>query len=174
MQRNYSWLRLSILVLLGAVHAATPTRAQEPRQSDTPRVTIGGSALLNLREAGALPTYPPASLRAGSSGVVVAVVQVGSDGRTATVEVLQAPDKAIEAAVRESFMSSTWRGFGLPREDSVCQGESGAVLHDQVWSWVGGGPFEYIGVVVQREINYDDRPSRVACAESERTRSDSR
>jgi len=78
-------------------------------QAAVPRVTIGADALLNLRGTGALPEYPASSLAKGTSGVAVATINVGVDGITSAVEVHQAPDAAIAAAIRRSFAGSTWR-----------------------------------------------------------------
>jgi hypothetical protein len=59
----------------------------------------------DLREyasAAPMPEYPKESLGAKVSGVVVAVVGFGLDGRAQTVQTLEAPDASTAAAVRDA------------------------------------------------------------------------
>jgi TonB family protein len=53
-----------------------------------------------------MPAYPADSLSSGASGVAVAAIATGPDGRVTSVEILEAPDEAIAEAVRKTL--STW------------------------------------------------------------------
>lgn len=51
-----------------------------------------------------LPEYPADSIARKRSGVAVAAIASGADGRVTSVTVLEAPDDAISAAVREALL----------------------------------------------------------------------
>ena len=56
-----------------------------------------------------MPEYPDPSLKRKSSGVAVAAVVFGADGRTQTVTILEAPDKDIAEATRATLMRWMWK-----------------------------------------------------------------
>jgi TonB family protein len=64
-----------------------------------------------------MPEYPAASVTARASGVAVASITFGTTGRTEIVDVLQAPDAHIDAAVKDALMR--WEFTPLTGPDGV-------------------------------------------------------
>jgi len=75
----------------------------DARQSNT--VGMAESSIRRVATKRPLPAYPAESIARKSSGVAVAAVASGVDGRMASVTVLEAPDDAIAAAVREALLA---------------------------------------------------------------------
>ena len=62
-------------------------------------VRLQEKALRGAATVSPKPTYPQASLDGKVRGVVVADLSIAADGRVAAVEILEAPDDAMRAAV---------------------------------------------------------------------------
>jgi len=75
----------------------------DARQSNT--VGMAESSIRRVATTKPLPAYPAESIARESSGVAVAAVASGVDGLMASVTVLEAPDDAIAAAVREALLN---------------------------------------------------------------------
>jgi TonB family protein len=60
------------------------------------------------------PAYPKASADRKATGVVVASIVVGTDGRTVEVAVVEAPDDGIARAVRDGVMRWTFKPLQAP------------------------------------------------------------
>jgi TonB family protein len=56
-----------------------------------------------------IPAYPKAAVDKGMTGVVVASVLAGTDGRVETVVVLESPDPLLAAAVRDALLGWTFQ-----------------------------------------------------------------
>ena len=85
---------LSLLVLPPLVAGA--------RQANT--ITMAESSIRRVATKKPLPAYPAESVAKKSTGVAVASIASGVDGRMASVTVLEAPDDAIAAAVRGALL----------------------------------------------------------------------
>ena len=83
-----------------AVSAASP---EEQRPA-----TIGEISLRRWVTNSPLPDYPSGSLAKKRSGVAVASIVVGIDGRAITVDVLEAPDQEIGEAVKNALVRWTF------------------------------------------------------------------
>jgi rhodanese-related sulfurtransferase len=82
-------------------------------------VTLGEWGLRESANFAPMPEYPRESLSAKASGVVVAAVGFGVDGRAQSVEILESPDALMAAAVRDAV--SRWTvpgGQGAGRPDN--------------------------------------------------------
>ncbi len=90
-----------------------------------PAVKLDEWGLRQLASVAPMPEYPRESLSAKVSGVVVAAVGFGLDGRAQSVEILESPDALTAAAVQEAV--SRWSipgGQGADRPDNyVIQGK---------------------------------------------------
>lgn len=64
-----------------------------------------------------VPSYPTASIIRGSSGVAVATVQVGAEGRVRRVDVEQAPDSDIADAMRAAVAKWTFTPISVAGSD---------------------------------------------------------
>jgi TonB family protein len=77
-----------------------------------PKVAVGQSNVVRMAESGIrriavnkpTPVYPPESLARKAGGVAVAAIASGPDGRVSMVTVLESPDAATGAAVRDALM----------------------------------------------------------------------
>jgi hypothetical protein len=89
------------------------------------RVTMGEWGLRESANFAPMPEYPRGSLGAKVSGVVVAAVGFGVDGRAQSVEILESPDALMAAAVRDAVGRWTVAGGqGTGRPDNyVIQGK---------------------------------------------------
>lgn len=67
-----------------------------------PAVTMGEWGLRTFATTAPMPEYPRESLEGKVSGVVVASVDFGFDGRAQSVEILESPDVPTAAAVRDA------------------------------------------------------------------------
>jgi rhodanese-related sulfurtransferase len=74
-----------------------------------PQIGVDGQTVLGMATHRVTPDFPVASLRAGVDGVVVAQVLVGSDGTMQSADVLEAPDAATGAAVRQALLQWKFR-----------------------------------------------------------------
>jgi TonB family protein len=59
-----------------------------------------------------MPTYPPESVKRRSTGVGVALLAVGANGRVVSVSVLEAPDREIAGSMRAAL--TRWAFQPLP------------------------------------------------------------
>ena len=82
--------------------AALTSLAVEVRQSNVIRTAESGIRRLATQKPA--PVYPAASIAQKRTGVAVAAIVSQPDGRVATVTMLEAPDEAIGAAMREALL----------------------------------------------------------------------
>lgn len=113
----------SLLLLLHCTCSAEIESMPAPAACVIQVGTIG----LRLRATHApLPPYPPETLHAGRSGVVVAHVQVQPDGQVGIISILESPDSETAAAVRATL--GRWRFSALARSsrasDCIREGRS--------------------------------------------------
>jgi TonB family protein len=66
-------------------------------------ISFGEMVLRTMATAQPAPEYPAASIARKSTGVAVAAIATGTDGRVTTVTLLQAPDDDIAASVRTAL-----------------------------------------------------------------------
>lgn len=99
-------------IALGATHF--PAHAQGVSRTD--EVGIRWSAIQAPK-----PVYPKAAIDKGMTGVVVASLLIGVDGRVETVVVLEAPDPLLASAVREAVKQWTFppRSYAGPNGKSI-------------------------------------------------------
>ena len=76
---------------------------------DDRAVGLGEGGLRRSAIMAPTPEYPRASIATKAAGVAVAEVIFGADGKTRTVDVLEAPDAHIAEAVRTAVAKWTWR-----------------------------------------------------------------
>jgi hypothetical protein len=90
-----------------------------------PALKMGEWALRESASFAPMPEYPRESLSAKVSGVVVAAVGFGLDGRAQSIEILESPDALTAAAVRAAVTRWTVpAGQGAGRPDNyVIQGK---------------------------------------------------
>lgn len=69
-------------------------------------MNVSEAGLRNIVVNPVKPSYPVASVRAGTSGVAVAQIVFGTNGQPEQVNVTQAPDEAIAQALQHTLM--TW------------------------------------------------------------------
>jgi rhodanese-related sulfurtransferase len=93
-------VKLPITCLLSLVSIIGPTRNGQAGQEPARAMTVQEPLLRAAAAASPVPDYPTDSLKANSSGVAVAAVRIGVDGRPENVEILEAPDAHIAAAVQ--------------------------------------------------------------------------
>jgi hypothetical protein len=67
----------------------------------------------------AVPLYPESAIRKNASGVAVADVVVNEDGRAGGVTILEAPDPAIAASLRDALYSWTFQAHFSAGETSI-------------------------------------------------------
>ena len=79
-------------------------RAHAPVLQGPDTVRIQEASLRRSTTVSPTPEYPRASLERQIGGVAVAAVFIGLDGRTEKVEILEAPDSDIAAAVEAAMM----------------------------------------------------------------------
>ena len=92
--------------------SGTITVASAPVSPDEQRaVTLDEVGLRRQAHTAPLPEYPAASLAKKLSGVAVASILVGDDGRAVTVELLEAPDAEIGTAVKTALSQWTFTPF---------------------------------------------------------------
>jgi rhodanese-related sulfurtransferase len=77
--------------------------AGEARQLKT--VMLAESQARRLAIEKPMPAYPADSASSGAAGVAVAAIATGPDGRVTSVEILEAPDEAIAAAMRSTLFA---------------------------------------------------------------------
>lgn len=85
----------------GASFAQSPDRVVGVAEDGLRRAAVDARA----------PEYPAASTQRKSSGVAVAAVTFGADGRTSDVRVLEAPDAEIAKSVESAVRGWTWTPF---------------------------------------------------------------
>jgi rhodanese-related sulfurtransferase len=78
---------------------SNPGHAQQPNV-----VRMAESGIKRVATSRTMPIYPAQSVPRKSSGVAVAAIMSGADGRVTNVIVLEAPDEAIAEAVRDALM----------------------------------------------------------------------
>ncbi len=97
--------RLAVVALLVSGWSACDQSRERPEaNSRLGWVKIDDASLRRIATFRPPPKYPDASLQRGASGVAVAQVFISADGRMKAVEVLEAPDADVQAAVREALM----------------------------------------------------------------------
>jgi predicted permease len=98
---------LGVCVLCVTAPVLTPVavRAQE-RPSDDAAMT-GEGGIRKMASNTVKPVYPAEAVRRGIEGVVVARTRSGHDSRMLRVDILQAPDPLLAAAVTQALMQ--WR-----------------------------------------------------------------
>ena len=101
-----------VVCVLALVSGSRPLGVSMAGQNGSVRTT--GSVLLSVAIDRPTPHYPEESRRAGRSGVAVASVEVGVDGRMRRVEVLQSPDQAIAESLTTALLRWTFRGIAGP------------------------------------------------------------
>ncbi len=89
-------------MMAGTTAAASAWDATHATQST--QVSMAGLKVLNMATHRVMPDFPVATLKARAEGVVVVQILVGSDGSMQNVEVLEAPDAAAGAAIRQAMM----------------------------------------------------------------------
>jgi len=107
---------MTVLVLLALLGACSPPAAKNPDTSKTtvkpgaydlqrtpPWVDVAEANFRRSALKNPIPQYPERSLAAGTSGVSVARVTAGLDGAIENVQVLEAPDEYIAAAMRQAL-----------------------------------------------------------------------
>ena len=107
----------SIIVVFAFIAlGAPPFTAHAQGVSRTDEVGIRWSAIQAPK-----PVYPKAAIDKGMTGVVVASLLIGVDGRVETVVVLEAPDPSLASAVREAVKQWTFppRSYAGPNGKSV-------------------------------------------------------
>jgi len=112
-------IAFSLALVSGAV---VGTVGRPPLQQ---RITLSEWGLRQAANFAPMPDYPRGSLRGKVSGVVVAAVAFGSDGRLKSVEILESPDPLTGAAVRNAVGRWTVlgpQGADRPR-DYVLEGK---------------------------------------------------
>jgi rhodanese-related sulfurtransferase len=114
---------MRIATVVGAIALGLPLLSDavgltfESAAVPQPAVKMGEWGLRESASFAPMPEYPRESLSAKVSGVVVADVVFGLDGRAKSVEILESPDALTAAAVRDAV--SRWtvpggQGSGLP------------------------------------------------------------
>ena len=82
-----------------------PSTAYAAWEQEAPRaVNLRELSLRRAASVSPMPAYPQTSLKSKATGVAVAAVSIAVDGRIDKVEILDAPDPDIAAAVREAVM----------------------------------------------------------------------
>ncbi len=79
-----------------------------PLLSHAPQTSTVNKAESSIRRVATkkpMPLYPAESVAKKSTGVAVAAIASGVDGRVASVTVLEAPDDAIAAAIRDALLN---------------------------------------------------------------------
>ena len=77
-----------------------------PAGPDEDRVPLASTSQLAIEDLATrkpFPRYPSASLDDGTTGVAVASILLGFDGRMERVDVLEAPDSHVADAVRDAL-----------------------------------------------------------------------
>lgn len=104
-----SGVRLRVgLILLAPLVCAVGGNMRET-QTAPKIVKFAEPTLRSMTLSTPMPQYPRSSLLASVSGVAVAGVVVGADGHVERVDILQAPDAAIGAALRDALLTWTFR-----------------------------------------------------------------
>jgi hypothetical protein len=97
---------MKTVIAVGAIALGLPLLGDAVQQ---PFLKRGEWELREIAGFAPMPEYPRASLGARVSGVVVAAVGFGLDGRAQSVEILEAPDDPTAAAVRDAVSRWTIR-----------------------------------------------------------------
>jgi hypothetical protein len=98
------WLRLgfivgSIGILLAAIMTPSDKSAGGHDAEEVPVESFESAAVRVV-----VPAYPESSLHSGTSGVGVAMAEVGPVGQVGRVSVLEAPDAAIAVSLRAAIL----------------------------------------------------------------------
>lgn len=99
MRQFYSEAILVILVILGSIDFEATAQGV----SEIGEVSMRWSAI-----HAPIPMYPKSAVAKGVTGVVVASVLIGVDGRVETVVVLEAPDPSLSSAVTDAVKQWTF------------------------------------------------------------------
>ena len=91
---------LMAIVVAGVSDCCLPSTAWAQQAPGT--INLREPSLRRAASVSPLPEYPQTSLKSKVTGVAVASVSIGRDGRIDKVEILEAPDPDIAAAVREA------------------------------------------------------------------------
>jgi TonB family protein len=86
-----------------------PPDASAPLATREIGVKLAEASLRRSATASPMPIYPPASLEKKVGGVAVTAILVGFSGRVEKVDILETPDAAIAAAVRDAVLRWTFR-----------------------------------------------------------------
>lgn len=100
--RNLRGWSFPVLLVASGIVAHWTTSAQQPAGPPGAYASIGEWSFRRWATTAPLPEYPPASLGRKVLGVVVALVQFGSDGRLSSIEILESPDADTAQSVRDA------------------------------------------------------------------------
>lgn len=93
----------------GEQSTVPPPNATAPANVRAIGVRFSEAGLRKTATHAPFPDYPPASLAKKTGGVAVVSLRVGFDGRVEQLDVVEAPDSAIGAAVRNAVQRWTFR-----------------------------------------------------------------
>lgn len=115
MKKRFTSIVLAVFSFAASV-AIGDASTQAPGQpgSRYRRMLSNDQGLRKLATHAPAPPYPVSSLAAKTTGVAVAAVSIGPDGRTEKVDVVEAPDAAIERAVRDAVIQWVYRPVAAP------------------------------------------------------------
>jgi len=131
----------TLLIPFAALTLAAQSAASGAVQQK-PTVTTSEVGLRQMAVTTVTPSYPEGSVKAGISGVAVADVAASVEGGAPAVEILEAPDERIAAAVREALGKWKFPPFQYGMSSRVTfyfriEGGKGRVLNPQD---MPGGP----------------------------------
>jgi TonB family protein len=95
-----TWFAAQLVVI--GLTASLATSAQQAGSPTGGYASIGEWSLRRLAATAPMPEYPRASVARRVSGVVVAIVTFGPDGRLSSIEILESPDADTAQSVRDA------------------------------------------------------------------------
>jgi TonB family protein len=115
MRSRVNFIRVALMVAACTLLLTATGIWYKSRGEITPRfgrAKIGDSGLRKNAIHAPTPIYPAESLARNVTGVAVAKVTLDPNGRTTSVDVVEAPDSSTNHAVRAAVMQWTYRGVG--------------------------------------------------------------